>query len=78
MLASILESPEPMRCPASECRVTLKQVVSRKRHVAGVSQIQTGLCVGGRFAVSAARENNCCLSLSEGRRGVQDCNCFSH
>ncbi len=79
MLASMFELPEAMLCPASPCRVRLRQVVNKNKHVAGVNQIHADRRVGARLAVSSVpRENSSCLSFSEGRRGVQDCNCFSH
>ncbi len=78
MLASILELPDAIPRFISAWCVALKQVTNKKRHVAGVSQTHAGTRAGGRLTVSSARENSWRLSFAEGRRGVQDCNCFSH
>src|SRR5580704_16574033 len=74
----MFELPAPMPWFISLCRVTLKPAAAKKRQVAGASQVHAAARAGGRSAVSAARENNCRLSFAEGRRGVQECNCFSH
>jgi hypothetical protein len=55
----------------------LRQRTKTKRHVAGASQGHAGRADrAGADTVGSA--NSRCLSLAEGRRGVQDANCASH